>query len=117
MENSIDAVNKVLFDTLEKLQTNGIKIETAKAIIDTSSAIAKNTSLQLQAHKLTKGQIAAPTVLAKGKTVFATLASGDTHAQKTEFAQSLGYKDVVDAIGDLSSHVFNKKFDEAFDKV
>ena len=115
MENSIDEVNKVLFDTIEKLQKKQIEIPVAKAIVDASTTIAKNVSLQLQAHKITKGQIQAPKLLAKGM-VYATKGSKDVHEQKTEFAKSLGYTGVVDAIGDLGKIKFNKQFDKAFDK-
>lgn len=113
MKKDIDTVNDVLFDTLQKLQNNTIEIPKAKAIIDTAGAIAKNAGLQLQAFKLTKGKTAAPKTLIKGK-VFATLGNGDVHTQKTEYAQSLGYKDVVDAIGNLGNLKFNKQFKEEF---
>lgn len=113
MRKDIDAVNDVLFDTLQKLQDNNIEIPKAKAIIDTAGAIAKNASLQIQAFKITKGKTAAPKTLIKGK-VFATIGNGDVHSQKVEFAQSLGYKDLSDAFADLGTYEFNKKFKKAF---
>ena len=113
MKNNIDTVNEALFDTLKKLQTGDIKIENAKAIVEVSTAIAKNSSLQLQAFKLTKGKTEAPKTLLEGK-VYATSKNGDTHSQKTEFAQSLGYKGVVEAIEDLGSYKFNQQFKEKF---
>lgn len=113
MENNIDIVNDALFDTLKKLQTKQIDIPTAKAIVATSDAIVKNAALQLQAFKMTKGQIAAPKALTSSK-IFLTKGSDDVHAQKTEYAQSLGFKDVTEAIGKLGSYDFNKRFKEEF---
>jgi hypothetical protein len=113
MRKDIDAVNDVLFDTLQKLQDNKIELPKAKAIIDTAGAIAKNASLQIQAFKITKGKTAAPKTLVKGK-VFATIGNGDVHSQKTEFAQSLGFKGVVEAIEDMGSYKFNDKFKKEF---
>jgi hypothetical protein len=114
MRKDIEAVNDVLFDTLQKLQDNKIEIPKAKAIIDTAGAIAKNASLQLQAFKLTKGKTAAPKTLIQGK-VYATLGNGDTHSQKVEFATSLGYKDLSEAFADIGTYEFNKKFKQEFD--
>lgn len=114
MQKDIDAVNDILFQVLNDVKEDKMEHAKAKTIVDVAGAIAKNASLQLQAFKLTKGKTAAPKTLIKGK-VFATLGSGDLHAQKTEFAISLGYKDVVDAIGDLSAFVFNKRFQQEFE--
>lgn len=111
--NNLDTLNAALFDTLEKLQTNNIEIATARAIVDTSNAITKNASLQLQAFKLTKGQISAPKLLTQKK-VFSTKDTKDIHAQKTEFAKHLGYKGVVEAIGVLGKDKFNQKFKTEF---
>lgn len=113
MKKNIDAVNEVLFNTLEQLQKDEIKIEKAKAIVETSNAIAKNMSLQLNAFKTTRGQIKAPVGLSSGP-VYATKGNGDTHAQKTEYAKSLGYAGVVDAVGALGSRKFNTMYKEQF---
>lgn len=113
MKKSIEDLNNVLFDTLEKLQKGEIENAQAKSIVDISTAIAKNTSLQLQAFKLTNGQTSAPQALMLGVT-YATIGSSDVYAQKTEFAKKKGYKNVTDAVGDLGLIKFNKMFQDEF---
>lgn len=114
MQKDIDAVNDILFQVLNDVKEDKMEHAKAKAIVGIAGAIAKNASLQLQAFTLTKGKTAAPKTLIKGK-AFATIGSGDIHAQKTEFAISLGYKDIVEAIGDLSANIFNKRFKQEFE--
>ena len=65
---------------------------------------------------MTKGKTAAPKTLIEGK-IFITAGSDNVYDQKTEFAQSLGYKDITDAIGVESAHVFNKRFKEEFNNL
>lgn len=113
MQNSIESLNSVLFETLEKLQNDKIEVSKAKAIIETSTAIAKNVSLQLQAFKITKGQTQQPTALSAGK-IYVTANSSNTYDQKTEFAKKLGFKDIPEAIDALGVYKFNKKFKEEF---
>ncbi len=52
---------------MQSLKDGSISIEKAKAMVDVSGAIAKNTSLQLQAFKLTKGQTPAPKTITSKK--------------------------------------------------
>lgn len=113
MENNIEELNSLLFKTLEGLNSGDIEISKAKAIVDVSTAITKNASLQLQAFKISKGKVAPPTLLGNQK-LRATLSSGDKHQQMTEFAISLGYDNVTDAIGDLGKFEFKTKFKNEF---
>lgn len=113
MKKNIETLNDVLFKTLEDLQSGKMEVAKAKAIVDTSTAITKNASLQLQAFKLAKGKIAPPSLL-KGTVTYATIASGDTYEQKAEFSKSLGYDSVAEAIGDLGKFEFEAKFKTAF---
>lgn len=113
MQNNLETLNDTLFDTLKQLKDGSIDIKKANTIVNVSNAIVKNTSIQLTAFKMLKGQIEAPKAITDKK-VFATLKNGDTYDKKTEYAKYLGYKDVVEAIGDLGNIKFNNQFKKEF---
>lgn len=113
MKNNIEGLNEVLFDTLKGLNSGDVSVSKAKAIVDVSTAITKNASLQLQAFKLSKGKVAPPSLLS-GQKVRATINSNNKHEQMTEFAVSIGYDNVTEAIGDLGKFEFETKFKKEF---
>ncbi len=110
---NLEQLNTTLFQTLNDLKSKKIDEKKANAIVNISNAIIKNTSVQLTAFKMMKGQIKAPKSITN-KEVFATLGTGDTYDQKTEFAKKLGFKSVSDAIDEFGLKPFNEKFKNEF---
>jgi hypothetical protein len=112
MKNNLETLNETLFQTLQDLKENKIEVKKAKAIVEVSNSIVKNVSLQLSAFKLLEGSIELPKAIATEQKSFSKYLTTDGHKLKTQFAKSLGYKDVVAAIGDLGSVKFNAMFKE-----
>lgn len=113
MQNNLETLNETLFETLNAIKNDQIELKKANAIVGVSQAIIKNVTLQMSAYKFLGNQIEAPKSITEKK-VFLKISSNDGHTKKSEFAKSLGYDNVVEAIGALGSVKFNQKFKEEY---
>lgn len=53
MENDINGLRSILFDTLERLSTNDIDTDQAKAISDTAQTIINSAKLEIEFARVT----------------------------------------------------------------
>ncbi len=56
--NDVARLRSILFDTLEDLKSNRIDVETAKAISETAQVIINSAKVEIEAVRVTGGQIA-----------------------------------------------------------
>lgn len=141
MENTIDQLNQVLFETLEKAKNKQVDESHVRSITSISSEILKSAKLQFDYHKYKDGATTVNLISSKNNEASAELLgskkestpkvyknSDFTKAQEqyskgeelTDYekkcivANDLGFDTVGKAISELTLNVFNKKISEFF---
>lgn len=107
MSNIIE-LNKKLFETIEGLENGTVEIKKAQAIVNVSNAIANNAKLVISAAKLSKNPNMGSMLLG----IEAPEPPKDTYDKKLEFAKSLGYKNITEAISKKGKLEFDSDFKE-----
>lgn len=111
MENNLNELNNILFDTLRGIKDGDIPAEKAHAIIGVSNNIINNAKTQLQAYKLTNGKVGVQVFIGGlPKPSEAVLKSNDLYEQKNEFALIKGYLSVTDAMSKMGKPQFEQEF-------
>lgn len=111
MENNLTELNNALFETLNQLQNKSIKPSEAKAIVDVGNAIINNAKTQLSVIKMVSGSVMLPEVLGF-KGAHLKIQNSNKYDDLQDFAISLGYKNVTEAINDLGKNKFSNQFKE-----
>lgn len=124
MENNLNELNGILFDTLRGVRDGNISVQEALAITSVSNSIISNSRTQLQVFKLTGGKAYRNALQTnEGTNDKIELASdpspkpgtygekeADTFEQKYDFAKEQGYKNVADAISAMGKFGFENAF-------
>lgn len=106
MQNDLNELNKILFDTLRGLKDGSINEKKATAITNVSNSLINSAKTQLSAFKLTKGQAYSETFGNPRE----ALKSGDLYQQKSEYAIFKGYDNVTKAIESMGKADFENGF-------
>lgn len=101
-------LNQKLYQTLEGLESGKIDTKKADSIVNVANAITNNTKLLLNVAKASKSQNMAALLL--GAETANEIEFRDVYEQKTEFALSIGYDNLSDALGKLGKDEFEKRF-------
>lgn len=109
MENNLNSLNEILFETLRGVKDGTIDDKKAQTITNVSNSIINNAKMQLNAYKLTKGVAYSETF---GKPSRNVLESGDKYEQMNEFALLKGYTSVTEGMSKLGRAEFTKEFNE-----
>ncbi len=110
MSNILD-LNDKLFKTLDGLESGAMDAKKAQAVVNVSNAIINNAKLVLEVAKHSKNTNIAALMI--GNENAKNLDYKDGYDKKNEFAISLGYKGLADAIGSLGPDEFKKQFQES----
>jgi hypothetical protein len=119
MENSIDQLNKVLFETLEQAKNKTVDAAHVKNITNISSQILNSAKLQFDFHQYNDGLTKMKIMPGKGqleidsKSVIPEKDLTD-YEKKCIVAEKLNYNSVGRAISDLTKEVFDQKVKEHF---
>jgi len=119
MENSIDQLNKVLFETLEQAKNKTADAAHVKNITNISSQILNSAKLQFDFHKYNDGLTKMKIMPGKGqleidsKSVTPEKNLTD-YEKKCIVAEKLNYNSVGRAISDLTKEVFDQEVKEHF---
>lgn len=126
MSNNLNELNSVLFDTLRQVKNKEIDSKQAQAIIGVGNAIINSAKLQLNAAKYVKGAAIEsdffgeikteiprelPVLKEKKKVDFS--APKELYDSKLEYALSLGYPNLSEAISKEGKMEFERKFKES----
>jgi hypothetical protein len=120
MENSIDQLNKVLFETLEQAKNKTVDAAHVKNITNISAQILNSAKLQFDFHKYKDGQTDIKVIPGKGQLKI----DSDSHKLEKEpseyekkciVAKKLNYNSVGRAISDLTKEVFDQAVKEHFE--
>lgn len=101
-------LNKKLYETLEALENDKIDIKKADGIVNVANAITNNTKLLINVAKIANSENVASLIL--GDEAVNKIESESTYSRKVDFALSLGYSSVPEAMGAIGSDNFNRKF-------
>lgn len=105
---NLNDLNEKLYKTLEGLEDGSIEPKKAQAIVNVNNAINGNCKLILDAAKLSKNPNILGVIMDADKA--SELEYQSTHQKKTDFALSLGYKNLAEAIGKLGLSEFERRF-------
>lgn len=110
--NNLNELNTVLFDTLRGVKDGTIDDKKAKSITGVSNAIINNAKLQLNAAKFIKGGSINTAYFGEisAKNQLKSSPENDLYSDKLEFAISMGYKNLADAISQVGKNTFEQKF-------
>ena len=106
---NLQDLNQTLFDTINGLKDGSVSVQNANAIVNASKQIAENTKVQMQGLKLFSELGYEPSEN-EGTPIKALL--GNVFDRKLEYAKSIGYSNVADAIGKMGKEKFEKSFYE-----
>lgn len=106
---NLQELNDTLFQTIRGLQDGSVEIDKANAIVGASKQIAENTKVQMQGIKLFSDLGYEPSEN-EGTPIKALL--GNVYDRKFEYAKSIGYSSVAEAIGKMGRDEFEKSFFE-----
>ena len=114
MENSIDQINKVLFETLEQAKNKTADAAHVKNITNISSQILNSAKLQFDFHKYNDGLTKMKIMPGKGQLKIdsdsLTLKKEPSdYEKKCIVAEKLNYESVGRAISDLTKEVFDQE--------
>jgi len=114
MENSIDQINKVLFETLEQAKNKTADAAHVKNITNISSQILNSAKLQFDFHKYNDGLTKMKIMPGKGQLKIdsdsLTLKKETSdYEKKCIVAEKLNYESVGRAISDLTKEVFDQE--------
>ena len=126
-QNTLNALNEILFDNLRKLDSGEIDDKKAFAVSQLSNTIISNAKTQLAAYKMT-GNIATISSItdnvandvpklnaakeAEKKRVDASLVTEGDYAAKTRFATERGFVNLAECIACMGKVNFLKEFKE-----
>lgn len=110
--NNLNELNDILFDTLRGVKSGEIDEKKALAITKVSASIINNGKLQLTAAKFVKGGSIKTGVFGEisAKETSKNLPEGDLYTKKLEYALSMGYANISQAINELGKNGFEQKF-------
>lgn len=111
MNNNLNELNSILFDTLRGVKNGSIDDKKATSIAKLGGVIVGNAKTQLQAVKMMSGATLKTELFGEIKSDPKKL-EGDTFTLKLQFANTLGCKNVTEAISKHGNLGFTKLFDE-----
>lgn len=106
---NLQELNNTLFETIKGLKDGTVPVDKANAIVGASKQIAENTKVQIQGIKLFSELGYEPSEN-EGTPIKALL--GNVYNRKYEYAKSIGYSSVAEAIGKMGRDKFEKSFFE-----
>jgi hypothetical protein len=120
MENSIDELNKILFETLEQAKNKTVDAAYVKNITNISTQILNSAKLQFDFHKYKDGQTLIKVIPGKSKLKIdskSVIPEKDLtdYEKKCIVAEKLNYNSVGRAISDLTKEVFDKEVKAHFE--
>ncbi|PIE50738.1 MAG: hypothetical protein CSA38_01870 [Flavobacteriales bacterium] len=107
---NLNELNEKLFAALEGVENGTIDPKKAQSIVNVSNAINSNCKLMIDAAKITKDNSVLGLVASDDK--MKELSYKSTYDKKFEFALSLGYNNLSEAIGKLGKVEFENKFNK-----
>lgn len=111
--NDLNELNTALFDTLRGVIDKKIDGKTAQTVVNISKAIVDNAKVQVEAATLFKNSVVHSEFLGILQAPKLPNKSGDLFDQKLDFAKSLGYKNISEAIGKMGQKGFENAFDDS----
>lgn len=118
--NNLNELNTILFDTLRSVNSNEMDHKKATVISSLGSTIINNAKVQLQASKLLKGGeleteffgVLTSPKKAIGDKIKLHMNNESLYDKKLEYALSLGYKSLADAMTNVGKREFEQQFKE-----
>jgi hypothetical protein len=114
MENSIDELNKILFETLEQAKNKTADATYVKNITNISTQILNSAKLQFDFHKYKDGQTSIKVIPGTSKLKIDSDSNKlekqpSDYEKKCIVAEKLNYNSVGRAISDLTKDVFDRE--------
>ena len=111
---NLDDLNETLFELMSDIKEGKVDVKKAQAITNAANTIIQSVRTQVQGMAKLNGAGIRPKGLIgeAERTEKGLPKSADTYDKKNAYAQSLGYKNVTEAISKMGLKEFNNSFEE-----